>query len=174
MKKGSLPPFCQEGFDASLRRDPWVCLGSKPIDKLTHAVGAGNWKCQQSLKINKMDGHGQFRSYDHADEKGSLMPGTFHRAVPRPKGNRYSSTESSKTLLYITSTERGRQILQKPLHKTYGNKSSRCPFLPGRRLSGPADSETMGIFTDRLTWYSAGIHNQTKNNVTSLVATMGL
>ena len=173
-KKGRLSPFRQEGFVTSLKGDPWGCLQSKPIDNLPHSVGAGTWKCQQSLNIKRMDGNGQFRPQDHTDEKGSLMPATFPRCLPMPKGDRYSSTDSFKTLLYTTSTERGREILQNPLHKSQCKKPSRCRVLPGWSLSGPADSETMWIFADRLTWHSAGSHNQTRDNVKSSVATTGL
>ena len=46
LTKGSTAPFRQEGFVTGLKGDPWVCLESKPMDKLTHSVGAGNWECQ--------------------------------------------------------------------------------------------------------------------------------
>lgn len=125
-KKVSIRPFRQEGFVASLKGGPWVCLESKPIDKLTDSAAAGNWKCQQSLEMDTMDGDGQFTSSDHTDEKGSLMPATFHRSVSGSKGNWSSSTDSSKTLLYTTSTEHGREFLQKPVHQTYSNKPPHC------------------------------------------------
>ena len=59
-KKVSIRPFRQEGFVTSLKGDLWVCLESKPIDKLTDSAAAGYWKCQQSLEMNTMDGDGQF------------------------------------------------------------------------------------------------------------------
>ena len=44
-------------------------------------------------------------------------------------------------------------------------------FFSWMEFIRPCRPETMWIFTDRLIWYSAGSHNQSKDNDTILVAT---
>lgn len=114
LKKGWILPLHQEGLVAAPKGDPWLCLESKPMAKLIRSAGAGTWKCQQGLKMNRMDGRGQFRSHHHTDQKGGPIPGTFHGSVPRPKGNQRSSTGSSKPLLSTISTGCGRRLSRSP------------------------------------------------------------